>query len=128
MIRVPGVAADPSATRLHGMIHVPGRGAAATRPRNNPFSSSFFLRRYLALATANNVENDASETTRERVIGVRGVSLWQAMLEHPARGGRAEISGPGVATSFERMTTRRKDDRKFWRRCVLREDDHSPQR
>jgi hypothetical protein len=41
------------------------------------------LQNYLALGLANNVKDSASEKTRERVIGVRGPSLWQAALEHP---------------------------------------------
>ena len=41
------------------------------------------LQHYLALGLANNVKETASEKTRERVIGVRGPSLWQAALEHP---------------------------------------------
>ena len=42
------------------------------------------LQNFLALGLANNVKQSASEKTRERVIGVRGPSLWQAALEHPA--------------------------------------------
>ena len=42
------------------------------------------LQNYLALGLANNVKQSANENTRERVIGVRGPSLWQAALEHPA--------------------------------------------
>ena len=41
------------------------------------------LQNYLALGLANNVKDSASEKTRERVIGVRGPSFWQAALEHP---------------------------------------------
>ncbi|KAH8098686.1 hypothetical protein JL720_1646 [Aureococcus anophagefferens] len=49
---------------------------------------------YLALGTANNVANlpkhkPAYGRIRERVIGVRGVSLWHAFLEHPAVDARA---------------------------------------
>ena len=42
------------------------------------------LQNYLALGLANNVKESANANTRERVIGVRGPSLWQAALEHPA--------------------------------------------
>ena len=42
------------------------------------------LQNYLALGLANNVKDTANANTRERVIGVRGPSLWQAALEHPA--------------------------------------------
>lgn len=45
------------------------------------------LDKRLALFLANNVDNLREKTHRERilerVIGVRGVSLWQALLEHP---------------------------------------------
>lgn len=44
------------------------------------------LKDKLALFMANNIDNDPDEMfagkVRERVIGVRGVSVWQALLEH----------------------------------------------
>ena len=51
-----------------------------------PRYPSLDLAKVLALGTANNVDNlpaGPHDAVRERVIGVRAVSLWQAILEHP---------------------------------------------